>query len=207
MGKTRANSPRAERSDNFTGAITSRALELEDLLHRDRLTFHAGNLRDRNDSARTICETGHLNDKIDCRSDLLAHRPVRESHPRHLDHRLKTGEGVSGCVGVDRGERSVVTGVHSLKHIDSLATADLANNNAVGAHAQRVADQIALRDLTAAFDVVRTSLQTHHVRLLHLELCRVFDRYYALISRNKGGQSVQQSSFTCARASRDDDVQ
>ena len=50
-----------------------------------------------------------------------------------------------GVVGVDRRHRAVVAGVHRLKHVERFAGANLADDDPVGPHAQRVLDQVALR--------------------------------------------------------------
>ena len=68
-----------------------------------------------------------------------------------------------------------MAGVHGLEHVQHFVAADLADHDAVGAHAQRVAHQVALRDLAPALDVGRAGLEPHHVRLLQLELGRVLD--------------------------------
>ena len=44
--------------------------------------------------------------------------------------------------------------------------AHLADDDAVGPHAQRVADKLALRDLADAFDVRRPRFHLHDMRLL-----------------------------------------
>ena len=64
-------------------------------------------------------------------------------------------ERVAGRVGVQRRQRAVVAGVHRLEHVERLGAADLADDDAVGPHAQRVAHQVADRDLALALDVRR----------------------------------------------------
>ena len=63
------------------------------------------------------------------------------------------------------------------------AAANLADDDAVGAHTQSVADQVALRYFALAFDVGRTRFEADDVRLLQLQLCRVFNRHDALALR------------------------
>ncbi|MCY1550666.1 hypothetical protein D9M68_869350 [compost metagenome] len=65
--------------------------------------------------------------------------------------------------------------VHGLQHVDRLGTAHLTNDDAVGPHAQRVAHQRTLRDLALALDVHRPRFHPCNVRLLELELGRIFD--------------------------------
>ena len=57
----------------------------------------------------------------------------------------------------------------------------LADDDAVGTHAQRVLDEVALRDLALALDVRRARLQRHDMLLLQLQLGRVLDGDDALV--------------------------
>ena len=60
-----------------------------------------------------------------------------------------------GAVGVDRGDRAVVAGVHGLEHVEGLAGTALADDDAVGPHAEGVLDEVADGDLALALDVRR----------------------------------------------------
>jgi hypothetical protein len=84
--------------------------------------------------------------------------------------------------------------------------AHLAQDDAVGAHAQRIAHQRALRHFALAFDVRRARLQAHHVRLAQLQLGRVLDRHDALVAGNEAGDQVEQRGLAAAGAARDQDV-
>ena len=88
-----------------------------------------------------------------------------------------------GRVGVDGGHRALVAGVHGLQHVQHLGGADLADDDAVGAHTQGVAHQIAGHDLAPPLDVGRPGLQAHHVLLLQLQLGGVLDGDDALARR------------------------
>src|SRR6266567_1218793 len=63
-----------------------------------------------------------------------------------------------------------MAGVHGLQQVERLGSADFADDDALGSHTQAVADQFAHGDLAFAFDVRRTSFQSHHMRLLQLNL-------------------------------------
>ena len=108
--------------------------------------------------------------------DLLADRADRQVVAGHQHHRLDPGERVARRVRVHRGERAVVARVHRLEHVERLGAADLADDDPVGPHAQRVADELADRDLALALDVLRARLEPQHVPLVELELGRVLDR-------------------------------
>ena len=62
--------------------------------------------------------------------------------------------------------RPVVAGVHRLQHVQRLGAADLADDDAVGPHAQGVADEVADRDLALALDVRGARFQAQHVALV-----------------------------------------
>ena len=53
--------------------------------------------------------------------------------------------------------------VHGLQHVERLARAALAHDDAVGAHAQGVAQQVADGDLALPLEVGRARLEAHHV--------------------------------------------
>ena len=71
--------------------------------------------------------------------DATCARTAASGSPRvgEQHERLEPGERVGRTVGVDGGHRAVVTGVERLEHVERLAAADLADDEAVGPHAQR----------------------------------------------------------------------
>ena len=92
---------------------------------------------------------------------------------------------------MNRRHRAIVTGIHRLQHIESFFAAALPNHDAIGTHTQGVDKEFSLPNRSLAFQVGRTGLQPHNVRLLQLELGRVLDRNHALDGRNVGRQGVQ----------------
>ena len=78
-----------------------------------------------------------------------------------------------------------MTGVHGLKHVEGFLAAALAEDDAVGTHAQRVLDQFALADFALAFHVGRARLHAADMRLLELKFGRVLDGDEALLVGNK----------------------
>ena len=125
----------------------------------------------------------------------------------HRGQGLQPHQRVLGAVGVDGGERAVVAGGHGLEHVEGLAAADLADDDAVGAHAQRVADQVADGDPALALDVGRPGLQADDVLLLELEFGGVLDGDDALAVRDQPGEGVEQGGLAGAGAAGDDDVE
>ena len=82
-------------------------------------------------------------------------------------------------------------GVHRLQHVERFRAAHLADDDAVGAHPQRVVDQVALGDLAAALQAARAGLQAHHMRLLQLQLGGVLDSD----DRARHGRSCRDMAF------------
>src|SRR5690606_12772183 len=115
-------------------------------LHRDDIALHAGDLGHRDHAPRAVLEAAGLHDQVDGAGDLGAHRLDRHLDPGHGDHVLQTADAVAGRVGVDRGHRPVVAGVHGLEHVDDLLAAGLADDDAVGPHPERVPETVALGD-------------------------------------------------------------
>ena len=76
-------------------------------------------------------------------ADLLPHGLDGQFHAGHHDHRFQTGLGVARRVGVQRGHRAGVAGVHGLQHVQRFAAAALADDDAFGPHTQGVAHQVA----------------------------------------------------------------
>ena len=86
-------------------------------------------------------------------------------------------------VRVHGGHRSVVSRVQRLQHVERLRAAHLADDDAIGAHAQRVAHELADRHLSPTLEVRGTALEAQDVRLLEPQLGRVLDRDHALARR------------------------
>ena len=74
-----------------------------------------------------------------------------------------------------------MTGVHGLEHIQSLGSAALADDDAVGSHAQRIFYKVAGCDRVAAFCICNLRLAADDMRLLQFELCGIFDGNDTLI--------------------------
>ena len=113
----------------------------------------------------------------------LPHRPVRKVEIRHGHHGLESSQGVPRRVGVQRGQRPVVTRIHGLQHVDGLRRSHLTDHNPVRTHAEGVHHERALVDLALTLHVRRPGLQPYHVGLAELELGRVLDGHDALGGR------------------------
>src|SRR6185312_11273115 len=179
----------------------------EDVLQRDHVRLHPQHLGDVRDAAGAVDQARDLDDEVERARDLLADGPERKLDARGQHQRLGAGKGVTRVVGVNRGERAVVAGVHGLEHVHGLGAAALAHDDPVGAHTQGVADEVADRDLALALDVGRPRLERDHVLLLQLELGRVLHRDDALVGGDGRREHVQGGGLTGAGTARDQDVQ
>ena len=61
-----------------------------------------------------------------------------------------------------------MAGVHGLEHVERLSTSDLADHDAIGSHAQGVADQVTDLDLTPTLHVGGPAFQADHMPLVEL---------------------------------------
>jgi hypothetical protein len=131
---------------------------------------------------------------------------VRQADPGHQRQRLQPGDRVARRVGVDGRERPVVAGVEGGQEIERLWSADLADHDPVGAHPQRVPQEVADRHLAAPLDPGGSALQPHHVGLLEAQLGGVLDRHHPLVGGEEAGQRIQQRRLARAGAAADQDA-
>src|SRR5271157_3923422 len=196
-----------ENAAHLSTLVNAAAIKHENVLQRDHLSVHSGDLGNRDHFARTVGETRDLDDGVDSTGDLLANGTLGNVEVGHGDHVLDTSQGVARRVGVDSGERTFVAGIHGLKHVEGFFAAHLAHHNAVGTHTQAVDDKLAHANRTFAFDVGRAGFETHYVFLLELQFGRVFDGYDALRIRDVTGKDIENRGFAGARSSGNDQVQ
>src|SRR3954469_16006136 len=197
---------RAVPADNLAVGVLADHVVEEHVLGDDGVAFHAHHLGNVGDAARTVAQTGGLDDDVDRGADHLAYRARGQREAAHRDHGFAARQRLARVVGVQRSHRTVVTGVHGLQQIERLGSADFADDDAFRAHTQAVAHQFAHRDLAFAFDVGRAGFQPHHVRLLQLKFGRVFAGDDALILLDELGQAVQQRGLAGAGTAGDQHV-
>ena len=94
-------------------------------------------------------------------------------------------------VGVHRRQRSVVAGVHGLKHVDASSPRTSPTTMRSG-HTEGVDHQLALADRALAFDVGQPRFEADDVFLMQLQLGRVLDGHDALALADEPGQHVEQ---------------
>src|SRR5713226_9188611 len=181
-------------------------LEHEDVLHRDDVLLHAHDLADVGHLARAVAKPVQLDDEVDGRPGLLADGSHRQVHAGHQHQGFEAGERISWSVGVQRGHRTIVAGVHGLEHVERLAAAAFADDDSFRAHAQGVDHETLNRDLTLTVDVFGARLHAAHVLLVELKLGRVLDGDDAVLDRDESREDVEERGLPGARPAGDDDV-
>ena len=171
------------------GSVSKRS----DRAEPELLAALGGDGGDLGDAARAVGEAVDLHDHVDRRVDLVAQRLEGDLQLAHRRQRLQAVDRVVARVGVHGHQRALVAGVERLQHVERLAAADLADDDPVGAHAQRVAHEVADRDLAAALDVGRAGLERDDVRLLEAQLGVVLDGDDALRRRARRRDSALSS--------------
>jgi hypothetical protein len=91
---------------------------------------------------------------------------------------------------VDGGHGAFDAGVHRLKHIQRFGAAALADDDAVGAHAERGAQQHALVDAAFLIEVGRAGFELDDVALLKLQFGGVLNGHDALLFGDEAGERV-----------------
>ena len=96
-------------------------------------------------------------------------------------------------------------GVHRLEHVEDLGTADLADDDAVRPHPQRVAHEVPNRYAPTAFDVRRSRLERNDMLSLQTQLGGIFDRDDPLDRFDVGRERAEERGLPGARSTGNDD--
>ena len=138
--------------------------------------------------SRVICTTSSIADAICCR--IAFSGMFRFAIATIVSSRYSASRG---AVGVDGRQAAVVAGVHRLQHVQRFLAADLADDDAVGPHTERIDDELALPDGALALDVRRPGFQPHDVPLPQHQLRGVLDRDDSLADREMKPESTFSS--------------
>ncbi len=151
---------------------------------------------------RSVCTTRSTALAIWLRMVLAGILPVPIKH-----HVFDPRERVARGVGVHGGHRAVMAGVHRLQHVERFGAANLADDDPVRTHPQRVAHERALIDLPAPLDIRRPRFERDDVVLLQLEFGRILDGDDPFGVVDHPGQRVEERRLARAGAAGHDDVQ
>ena len=132
-----------------------------------------------------------MDDRIDAARDQAAD-DVEPGAWRGQGHGLQAGGDLLGAAGVEGGQKPTVAGVGRLEHVQHLPAADLADDDAVGAHAKGVADELAKRDLALALHIRWARLEPDDVWARQRELGDVLNGHDPLPRRDGGGEHVEE---------------
>jgi len=118
----------------------------------------------------------------------------RRDLSRACEQQLQPVESAGRRTRVQRGERSFVAGAQRLEERRGLARrADLADDDAVGTHPQRVRHEIRDRDAPALAG--RNAFEVHRMRMREHELVRVLDDDEPLVVRDRVGERAKQRAL------------
>ena len=152
----------------YAAVLVAAVVEGVYVLQRDGRALHSDYLCDAGHLPTAVGHPGEMNEKMKRRSDLLANRLVGQLNTGHQHHGLESGDGITGAVGVDGRQRTLVAGVHGLEHVERLTATRLPDDYAVGPHTQRVTHEVTNRNLASSFYVGRAGLESDGVPLLQL---------------------------------------
>src|SRR5690242_10115038 len=140
-------------------------VENEDVAAADDLAFHAADLANALNAPYTIAHALDMHEDIDGTRDLGAQSAQRQVSSRHQHHVFEPEQRIAWAVGVDRGHRPIMAGVHGLEHVKGFVASNLADDDAIWAHPKGVAQEFALGNCTDTLDVRRARFQLHDMRL------------------------------------------
>ena len=169
--------------------ILSGKFEFEQRVERERVFDEADHLHKLRNPAHAVAHALGVHHEIDRAGDLAADGFPGHVSGAHQDHVFDAGERVARGIGVHGGHRSIMAGVHRLQHVEGFRAADLAYDDPVRTHPQRVAHERALIDLPAPLDIRRPGFKRDYMVLLQLEFGRVLD-----------GDDALGRDRSCARA-------
>ena len=113
---------------------------------------------------RVPSEPRLVDDHVDRRTPSARGSLAPAGRTRHQHHRLEAGERIPRRVSsMHRGDEPSWPVFMACSMSERGAVADLADDDPVGPHPQRVADQVADGDLAPALEVGRTGLEPEHV--------------------------------------------
>ena len=116
-------------------------------------------------------------------------------------HGAQTAQRIPRVVGMHGGHRAGVIGLHRLQHLVSLRPATFANDDAIGAPAQRERHQLAHADCPFAFGVRLARLHPLDVRGAQPQLRRILDGQDSLVIGNEPGKRAEHGRLSRAGAS------
>lgn len=206
LEEARLQAGRHEVTEDLAVAVEAGLLEAEDILRRDGRALNLLHLGDVGDFAAAVAQARLMDDQVDGRRDLLTDGALWQLEAGHHDHRLESREDVARAVGMGRRQRAVVARVHGLQHVERLARADLADDDAVGAHAQGIAHEVADGDGALALEVGRARLERHDVLLLKAQFSGILDGDDALALGDERRDYVERRRLTGASTARDEDI-
>ncbi len=148
------------------------------------------------DGPPPVAAPRHVDDGVDRSADVPADRRRRELAATG-EEQLESRERVGGRSGVERRQCAIVPGGERLEERGGLARrADLADDDPVGPHPERVRDEVSLPDSRAVAS--RHALEVDDVRMREHELVGVLDDHEPLVRRDRRRERAEERALAGA---------
>src|SRR5437870_3609729 len=177
-----------------------------DPMERVRVAALRRELRDLSDPAHTSRVAFLMHDNVDAAPYLLANGLERQIDATHEGHRLDPHQRVWRAVRVRGGQGPAVPGIHRLQHVQGFPTAHLANDDPIGAHAERRSEKRTHVDGSGPFDARSTRFERDHVGLRKAELRGVLDGHDAFAVAHGERKRVERRRLAARGAAGDEDA-
>ena len=125
-----------------------------------------------------------MDDDMNSRRDVTANDRNRDFHPPHRHHDFQSCNGITSIIRVDRRQRTFVSSVHGLQHVNRFRPADFADDQPIRSHSQCISDQVSVSQCPASFGVRQSTFQPNNVGMQRSQFHRVFHGNEALRQRN-----------------------
>src|SRR3984893_18565743 len=99
LGESWTNAGRNKFAQYLAALANTFFPEDKEILHRDHVPLHAGNLGDANHLACSVAETTYLDHQVKGRRNLSAHGVLRDIQIGHGYHRLQPAQSIARSVG------------------------------------------------------------------------------------------------------------
>ncbi|EDT06519.1 hypothetical protein BgramDRAFT_6703 [Paraburkholderia graminis C4D1M] len=172
------------------------------LLRRDDVVGQARDFGDRQNAAAAVRKPPDLHDEVDRVGDLTAQARLGALEAREARQHFEPVQTLARRACVNGAHRAVVARVHRLEHFEHFAAPHFADDDAVRAHAQRIAQQVADRHDARAVEAARTAFEPHHMWMVQRQFGRVLDRHDTLRLGDVKGERVEQRRLARTRSAR-----
>src|SRR6266446_2634037 len=125
LGEMRRKAGGMEDAAHLAALVNAGAFKNKNILQRNHVSFHSNDFGNGEHFARTVGETRNLDHGVNSVGDLMANRALGNVQVGHGNHIFDASQGIAWRVGVYGGERTLMTGIHGLQHVEGFLAAHL----------------------------------------------------------------------------------